>query len=741
MSDDIGFKIYAVIDGLKDSMSEASASVKTFADSAKKDIDAFSGVFKGLKEVTEAYLAALAVEKVEQFFDKFAESATQIERLSIAFGGTTSEVQELQFAMQATGGGDALQSMLSRLSVALEKAIDNAGPQRKAFEDMGISLKFLQDNANNVPGVLDALANSVKNLGGAQQNAADLTAIMGRSWAQNAGLLNQGAAGIKALGDAVEATGGVMNDVEVNQFEGMHQSITTMNAAFNGFGIAIAQAFGPAFTIVIDAITDFISTLNGGKEQVSGFRLVLAALAIPLDAIALAFRSIIAVWVEGQNVLEILGDVVKFTFIGMGKVIDDFRSGNVARMGADWDDTMVRMDAAVREHATKMKQELQDLGKAASAAASGVAATASGTPEGGDKPKAKPKKTQTTEEIAAAQAAATQEMQLAQEKVSFDEASAKQSLQTKKDSLDAQVAAGTISKQQEIAQLKSFSDEEYQIEDTALQQKENLYAEGTIEYQKALDARLLLAQKHNQELAKLDTQSAQVQAQQNKAITDTISKDFDQMLQGVLQGTQTWQQAMARLLDNLILSWIESEAKLVVKWAVDEATKTAATIAGNAERTASTAGAQAAGLATQAESATSSVGMSAGQAAASVYADVAAIPYVGWLLAPPAAAAAFVAVEAFGAGFSASGGFDIPSGVNPVTQLHQREMVLPADLADNVRNMTGNGSNGSGDVHLHVHATDSDSVKRLFMNNGQHIASALKNQMRNANPNLAGMKA
>jgi hypothetical protein len=43
---------------------------------------------------------------------------------------------------------------------------------------------------------------------------------------------------------------------------------------------------------------------------------------------------------------------------------------------------------------------------------------------------------------------------------------------------------------------------------------------------------------------------------------------------------------------------------------------------------------------------------------------------------------------------SDAGGYDIPSGRNPVTQLHEREMVLPAQYADVIRSMAGNGGGG-----------------------------------------------
>lgn len=44
---------------------------------------------------------------------------------------------------------------------------------------------------------------------------------------------------------------------------------------------------------------------------------------------------------------------------------------------------------------------------------------------------------------------------------------------------------------------------------------------------------------------------------------------------------------------------------------------------------------------------------------------------------------------------SAAGGFDIPSGINPLTQLHEREMVLPAEYADAIRGMTRGGASSA----------------------------------------------
>ncbi len=95
-------------------------------------------------------------------------------------------------------------------------------------------------------------------------------------------------------------------------------------------------------------------------------------------------------------------------------------------------------------------------------------------------------------------------------------------------------------------------------------------------------------------------------------------------------------------------------------------------------------------------------------ASLNAFASTAAIPIVGPALAPGAAAAAGVAAEGLAALAtaaatlsiaSAAGGYDIPAGVNPLTQLHEREMVLPARHADTIRRL-GSMGDGGGNVEI-----------------------------------------
>ena len=82
-------------------------------------------------------------------------------------------------------------------------------------------------------------------------------------------------------------------------------------------------------------------------------------------------------------------------------------------------------------------------------------------------------------------------------------------------------------------------------------------------------------------------------------------------------------------------------------------------------------------------------------AAAGAYNAVVGIPYVGPFLAPAAAGVAFAGVMAF-----AEGGWDrVPS--DQVAMIHKNEMVLPASIAEPVRQMAAAGGGGGQQIHFH----------------------------------------
>ena len=226
-----------------------------------------------------------------------------------------------------------------------------------------------------------------------------------------------------------------------------------------------------------------------------------------------------------------------------------------------------------------------------------------------------------------------------------------------------------------------------------------------------------------------------------------VTRDFAKGLVQMAEGSKSFGQVMASVGQQILLKFAEVNAKVVSDWLLAEASKTAATTAGaNSRATIETMASQRSrGISFL--TAEKTVLNEAVKAAAGAYSAFSNVPLIGPLLGAAAAAATFTAVEAFGALASAAGGYDIPSGVNPLVQAHANEMILPASIANPLRaqlaaaNFNGAGvrdaNQGGGDTHIHnwqLHGVmDGASLRRVLeANRGDH-AAAMESLVRTRN--------
>jgi hypothetical protein len=273
-----------------------------------------------------------------------------------------------------------------------------------------------------------------------------------------------------------------------------------------------------------------------------------------------------------------------------------------------------------------------------------------------------------------------------------------------------------------------FADSFGQIADAA-KQMENAVASAVVGGNQAIEASNKQA-------------SDRMRAAWDKSIGSIVS-DFGQGLLKVSQGSETWQKFTNRLLGQIETRAVATAAKVVSHWIYGEMAKTSSTAAGVAARGAAEKAGAAQSRMLSFSTAEKQIFNDALKAASAAYSAMAGIPIIGPALGAGAAAVTFAAVEAYGQMASAAGGFDIPSGINPLTQLHQNEMVLPASLANPLRGLLGDyagpgpsaagGAGDSGETHLHLHmgaGADGPSLQRWFDQHGDKIARSLSSQTR-----------
>ncbi len=206
------------------------------------------------------------------------------------------------------------------------------------------------------------------------------------------------------------------------------------------------------------------------------------------------------------------------------------------------------------------------------------------------------------------------------------------------------------------------------------------------------------------------------------------------------EGARSFEQVMRQIGQSILAEVARTVADMVAKWAAGVATRVLAERAGQAALQEARVAGASLGLATGAATASAQIANFAATAAAGAYAALSQVPLVGPILGAAAAASVFGAVLAFkGMIASAAGGFDIPAGVNPLTQLHAQEMVLPARLANPMRSFLegygGGGVAGGGDAHLHyaptIHAPASASLRQMLVDQGSDMISFVQAAIRN----------
>ncbi|MBK9019634.1 MAG: hypothetical protein IPL72_06390 [Sulfuritalea sp.] len=134
---------------------------------------------------------------------------------------------------------------------------------------------------------------------------------------------------------------------------------------------------------------------------------------------------------------------------------------------------------------------------------------------------------------------------------------------------------------------------------------------------------------------------------------------------------------------------------------------------------------------------TSTIGAKAAEAGAGGVASMAAAPFPINLTAPAFGAMMSGIAASYGAIVaSAARGYDIPKGLNPLTQLHEEEMVLPQRYADVIRGLAGGQpSQAIGDVHnITITAMDGADVRRVLRRHYPHVAESLRIAARNHVP-------
>lgn len=211
---------------------------------------------------------------------------------------------------------------------------------------------------------------------------------------------------------------------------------------------------------------------------------------------------------------------------------------------------------------------------------------------------------------------------------------------------------------------------------------------------------------HQEKLNQIRSQAVRTGQQTWMQPIRSLESSFGAAMSGMLKNTQSFSMGVRNLMTTVIGSIIDMFTQMAAAWAVQQVASLVMTKATGA----------------------STIATKAAEAGAAGTASFAGAPWPINMGAPAFGMAMAASAGAYSAGLAAEQGFDVPSGMNPVTQLHQREMVLPAELADAVRSSVG--GTGGGRQTVVIQAMDASSVARWAKNpaNQRSLFDAISRQ-------------
>jgi len=301
-----------------------------------------------------------------------------------------------------------------------------------------------------------------------------------------------------------------------------------------------------------------------------------------------------------------------------------------------------------------------------------------------------------------------------------------------RDRLSFEVQMGTMTAQERIDSLRQLEQREYLQEMQALQQKLQIPGVEAQERQKINAQIEQLELTHQRRMVKLNQDSALESQRKWTTFWQPVNSAFTSGIAGIVMRTQTLRQAMVSVTGAMLQSFLSMTGTMLAEWiaktSIMRALKAAFGIEAQAMDTATTI----ASIAAARAEAAGTIPAYASEGAAAAMASVAAIPFVGWAMAPGVGAAHFATAMSYMAGVSvpsAAGGWKVDQ--DGLAMIHEDERVLPARYSAGLDRMVesaadGGGSTG-GDLHAHFHvsAIDAQSVERFFRTNRGKLAKTI----------------
>lgn len=278
-----------------------------------------------------------------------AKTADDLNTLAKQYGVTTAQIQKMNFAQ------DTIDVSTEDMLASMAKLTKQMGAESAVFDQLGVSITDMSGNYRSAEDVWYDTLEALSKITNETERDIIAQELFGKSAAELAGIIDDGGAALRAMGDEAESMGLILSQDALdsaNQFnDAVDRLKATASQAFLEAGASLAESLIPALESLVENVSAVITWFGDLDGSTQTLILVFAGLVAAISPVASLIAGI-------STVLMFLTGPIGIVVLAIGTLI----AIGVA-LYQNWDDIIAwagRLASAVKDKFTDIKNTITD---------------------------------------------------------------------------------------------------------------------------------------------------------------------------------------------------------------------------------------------------------------------------------------------------------------------------------------------------------------------------------------------
>lgn len=244
--------------------SEAGAKLQAKLSKVSKTTGEIAEKTKVLSAAAGAVVAALGGLGL-----KAVTASDDLNTLAAQSGFTTAELQKFQYASDVI---DVSSDTIISAAKKMKKNLTSTSTEtKKAFETIGVATKNADGTFREATDIFYDCLNGLSQIGNETERDALAMQIFGKNADELAGIIDDGGAKLKSMGEEAESLGLILDQATLDNLNEINDQLDVtkakFKAAFLDMGAKIAQILEPVITKVVNGLSKVVNWLVGLDEK------------------------------------------------------------------------------------------------------------------------------------------------------------------------------------------------------------------------------------------------------------------------------------------------------------------------------------------------------------------------------------------------------------------------------------------------------------------------------------------